>query len=107
MIPKNRFFNVYVHHMYSDDDGRALHDHPWVNVSLVLLGAYREVKLSGAPIRRSGAIVFRRAKTAHRLEVVDGPVLSVFITGPKIRDWGFRCPRGWKFHSEFERDGGC
>lgn len=28
VIPRNRFFNVYLHKFLRDDDDRALHDHP-------------------------------------------------------------------------------
>lgn len=34
-IPRNPIFNVYLHQFLRDDDDRALHDHPWVNVSLL------------------------------------------------------------------------
>ena len=29
LIPRNRFFNIYVHEFLRSDDDRALHDHPW------------------------------------------------------------------------------
>lgn len=28
VIPRNRRFNVYLHHFLRSDDDRALHDHP-------------------------------------------------------------------------------
>lgn len=46
LIPRNKFFNVYYHVIVRDEDDRALHDHPWMNMSVVLSGAYREVCLS-------------------------------------------------------------
>jgi hypothetical protein len=43
--------------------------------------------------------VFRRPTAAHRLVVkhVDGKgeCWSLFITGPRVREWGFLCPKGW------------
>lgn len=42
MIPRNRFFNVYLHFFVHGDDDRALHDHPWRSWSLLLDGRYRE-----------------------------------------------------------------
>lgn len=110
ILPRNRWFNVYLHKILRDDDDRALHDHPWWNVSILLRGAYREVmpdlrrrvtphlRITDLPviskIRRAGSVVFRRATAAHRLEVVDGPVWSLFITGPRIREWYFHCKQG-------------
>ena len=40
VIPRNRWFNIYLHEFVRDDDDRALHDHPWWNISIVLRGGY-------------------------------------------------------------------
>lgn len=108
VIPRNRLFNVYLHQTLGDDDARALHDHPWWNCSIILRGAYFEIVpveprgYQGGdllkPVRRqAGDVVFRKASAPHRL-VLPGPVptgcWSLFITGPRIRDWGFWCPKG-------------
>lgn len=93
--------SCYLHQILRDDDDRALHDHPWWNVSIVLRGSYREITPAGARVRRPGSIVFRRATAAHRLEVVDGPVWTLFLTGPVVRGWGFHCPKGWVPWREF------
>jgi hypothetical protein len=69
--------------------------------------------------RRPGALVFRRASSPHRIvlerrqqplfgefkdrhpvgpdvsRLVPVPAISLFITGPVVRDWGFHCPKGW------------
>lgn len=107
VIPRNRFFNVYLHRIMRDDDDRALHDHPWWNVSIILKGAYREIRQGGyRKIHRRGSIVFRRATCAHRLElpVENGGITycwSLFITGRRVREWGFHCPQGWRVWREF------
>ena len=43
LIPRNRFFNLYLHKFLRDDDDRALHDHPWWFASLILRGGYTEI----------------------------------------------------------------
>ena len=109
LIPRNRWFNVYLHQFLHDDDDRALHDHPWVNVSVLLRGRYREVLAEGrVRLRRPWCPVFRRATTAHRVELIDGPVWTLFLTGPTVREWGFHCPQGWVHWRRFvkTRDGG-
>ena len=42
MIPRNPWFNIYLHFFVHGDDDRALHDHPWRSWSLLLDGGYRE-----------------------------------------------------------------
>ncbi|MBP3955459.1 hypothetical protein J8F10_09210 [Gemmata sp. G18] len=106
VIPRNRLFNIYLHKFLRDDDDRALHDHPWISLSVILKGGYIEHTTDGVSVRFAGGIVFRRATHAHRLELLreDGravPAWTLFITGPKIREWGFHCPQGWRHWREF------
>lgn len=35
LIPRNKWFNIYLHQFMRDDDDRALHDHPWWGPSTV------------------------------------------------------------------------
>ena len=113
IIPRNRFFNIYLHQILRSDDDRALHDHPWWNVSIILKGGYWEITKHAFCWRNPGSIVFRRATAAHRLRLdwqmhqlpaAGGhfvPCWSLFITGPKIREWGFICRDGWKHWRDF------
>lgn len=102
IIPRNEQQNVYLHEILRDDDDRALHDHPWDNQSLVLRGSYREITPEGTFIRKAGDLITRSADTLHRLELIDGaPCVSLFFTGPKVREWGFACPKGWVHWRDF------
>jgi len=103
VIPRNRWFNIYLHHFLRSDDDRALHDHPWVNASILLEGSYLEHLVDGSvKLRRPGAIYLRRAVAAHRVELIAGRfVWTLFITGPNIRQWGFLCPGGWRHWKDF------
>lgn len=107
LIPRNPVFNMYYHQVLRDDDDRALHDHPWPSVSIVQKGVMLDVRNDGTTMLQPGDMVFRDAEDAHRLEVVEGPVETLFITGPKQRVWGFHCPDGWKDFMQFDNDGGC
>lgn len=42
IIPRNPWFNIYLHHFLRGDDDRANHDHPWWSCSLLLTNMYRE-----------------------------------------------------------------
>lgn len=102
-IPRNRFANNYIHQFLRSDDDRALHDHPWIfNISILLHGSYIEERiLAGGTHTKKvytvGDIIFRGPWTAHRVEVIDGQdAITMFLTGPVIREWGFHCPNGWR-----------
>lgn len=112
MWPRNAFFNFYWHLFLQDDEDRALHDHPWPSVSIVVRGGYYEITRGpdGTYQRRwfgPGSIVFRAATYTHRVELArdsDGNVITcdtMFFTGPRIREWGFHCPKGWRHWKEF------
>lgn len=118
LIPRNRFLNVYLHKIIRNDEERALHDHPWKSVSFLLRGRLGEVRHRYLALLRSYGFhpealkdhgelrsyemkkfrpKFRTADYAHRLFLPDPskPAWTLFITGPKIRKWGFHCPKGW------------
>jgi hypothetical protein len=102
IIPRNAHFNVYLHRFLRSDDERALHDHPWPNVSWLIEGEYLEHTPEGTFRRTPGALVEREATSSHRIELIEGqPVTSLFFTGPKEREWGFHCERGWVHWQEF------
>jgi len=107
-IPRNRFFNIYLHKLQKSDDNRALHDHPWWSYSICVYGLMLEHLQDGSTrFIGEGDGVFRSAKMAHRLEHIGLECWTVFITGPRIRDWGFHCPDGWMDWRYFMGNGGC
>lgn len=102
LLPRNRFFNIYVHQFLRSDDDRALHDHPWLfNASWLIDGQYLEHTIAAGGIsvrtpRAAGAFKLRWGPAPHRVELTDGPCWTVFMTGPVVRDWGFHCQHnGW------------
>lgn len=115
LIPRNPVFNVYMHEFLRSDDDRALHDHPWMNLSVLLRGSYTEHTIDAGGIHRrqvlkAGAVRARLSgRFAHRIELHDGTCWTLFITGPRYREWGFHCPaRGWVHWRDFTdaRDSG-
>lgn len=108
VIPRNPFFNIYLHEILVSDDDRALHDHPWVNCSIIIAGGYHEHVIAAGGVhhrhwRVQGSVTLRRARAAHRLEVeANAHAWTLFITGPRLRDWGFHCPdAGWRHWRDF------
>lgn len=102
IVPRNPWCNVYLHDIRKSDDDRAFHDHPWPNSSFLIQGRYIEHTPDGSVEREAGEFAFRPAEALHRLEVIPGErAISLFITGPKVREWGFACPQGWVHWEDF------
>jgi len=107
VIPRNPVFNIYLHQFLRDDDDRALHDHPWAWCSILLRGSYIEHTIAAGgvhhqQVRISPSIKLSGPRRAHRIELwkdirTQRPAecWTLFITGPKVRTWGFHCPRGF------------
>lgn len=114
--------NVYIHRFLGDDSDRALHDHAPDNASLILENDYDEhfhllSYDTGKPIpadhdgvmkfltykivRRQGDIVFRLAGTPHRISLRGSYVTTMFVQGPRRREWGFHCVDGWKKWTDY------
>jgi hypothetical protein len=101
VIPRNRFFNIYLHCIRRSDDDRAYHDHPWFNLSIILRGKYWEQTPKGLTERRTGDWVVRSPWSKHILRLfcdktgATPSCWTLFITGPRLRTWGFHCPQGF------------
>ncbi len=104
--------NVFVHQFLASDDDRALHDHPWPWITIILDGEYLEhvpadARHPGGPTvahrRRAGDVVMRyNAARPHRIELIDHrPTTTLFLTGRKRREWGFYCRQGWRHWRNF------
>lgn len=103
--------NIYLHCFLRSDYDRALHDHPRDSVSILLEGGYIEHMADGKRTRLEGDIVTRSADTPHRIELFKDraystgdaflPAWSLFLVGPKKREWGFLCEEGWTHWTKF------
>lgn len=123
-----RLPNLYLHKFLRDDDDRALHDHPSFGVSLILLGHYIEHTIAAGGIHQrreyhAGTLRFMPTRHAHRIELPRSrapnletlvpkwnenptPCWTLFMFGPRVREWGFHCPhRGWVPWADFTAEG--
>lgn len=100
-LVRTRWGCLYVHQIVGSDDDRALHDHRAWNVSILLDGAYLEHLQRDVRVRIEGDLIARRATTPHRLQLLDRHALTLFVTGPHQRDWGFMVDGQWVRHVEF------
>jgi len=96
LVPPGGRTQVFLHHILRDDDDRALHDHPWAFVSIILWGSYTEILQEGLRRVASFGDVLRNPAThAHRV-IVNRPVWSLVVAGSAVRVWGFHdSHKGW------------
>ena len=97
---KSALFSEYIHLYLGSDPTPWLHDHPWPSISICLRGLLREIREGpggdGESVTiRAGAVSLRSARFAHRLELLTGPAVTLFIAGPRLRRWGFHHDTAW------------
>lgn len=94
-----------VHEILRSDKDRDLHDHPFDYITLIMEGGYFEEqpKYADWPAgpristwRGEGSLLSRRAEDPHRLIIPEGSrAVTLFMTSPRRRDWGFYTKGGW------------
>lgn len=107
-------FNIFLHRFHKSDD-EVFHDHPWAYATFVLKGGYYEwvpeFDRHGAKIgetrywRGPGHFRICRANSYHRIELKEGVVpWTLFMPGPKQREWGFLVQDQWVPHYQYLTD---
>ena len=103
---RERFpFNVFLHKFLKSDPD-DVHDHPWPYATVILKGGYWEwIPHFDTVGRKTGEYqVWRgpghfrisKANSFHRIELdPDITAWTLFMPGPKQRDWGFLVKNKW------------
>ena len=112
---RDRFpFNVFLHKFLKGDPD-DVHDHPWPYATLILKGGYYEwlpqFDSKGNKIaemcvwRGPGSFRICSANSYHRIEL-DPSVTAwtLFMPGPKKRDWGFLVNNKWIQHEQYLKE---
>lgn len=94
-----RLFSIRLHHWVGSDDQRALHDHPWSFVTIILKGSYIDRTEDGDEHMTPGKIRFRPALHSHTVIATD--CWSIIFTGPKTRKHGFWVDGKWRKSNKY------
>ena len=95
---------IFIHRFMSSDPDRGLHDHPWSwAFSLILAGGYNEIikcndDYVGIVYRSAPALNKLNGERFHRILMEPenfGKTWSMFVHGPRVKDWGFMEYTAW------------
>ena len=87
--------SIYLHCFHEGDMDLELHDHPWdYSFSVILKGKYKEEYRDKEDqvkerILSPGKINFVTGSKFHRVDLISDKVWTIFVSGRKIKDWGF------------------
>jgi len=97
-------FNIFLHNFHKGDLD-DLHDHPWPYLTIILRGGYWEHTPRGRFWRAPGHIRFSTPRSLHRIELEPNvSTWTLFIPGPKIREWGFIRKGEWVESQQYLRE---
>jgi len=97
-------FNIFLHNFHRGDLD-DLHDHPWPYITIIIKGGYWEHTPTGRHWRAAGSIRLAGSNSLHRVELQpDTDVWTIFIPGPKLREWGFIKNGKWVQHEQYLRE---
>ena len=116
-------FGIFIHKFCRSDYDRALHDHPWTFISLILKGGYYEVTEEIVPgviskqfvfnWRAPGSLLYRPAEFKHRVvlqQLNNGlkrwlePSWSLILVFRRRRKWGFWLKDKWCWWRQYDYD---
>lgn len=128
-VIRSKYMNVFIH-QFLRSDRDDLHDHPWNFCTYLVKGAYTENKYNEALNKvestrrqntvtrangivtwiRQNTLVFRKATDQHQVVVdrdlkeseKDQAALTLFISGPTKREWGFIKEEDSMFYNELK-----
>lgn len=86
---------LFLHRIYTKDPDRPVHNHPWAWAkALILSGGYTEERTSDGSLYRMrtygpGAVNGLGLADYHSILHVLPNTWTLFLTGPRVRDWGF------------------
>ena len=81
--------SIFIHKLCRSDYERALHDHPWPFISIVLRGEYWEVLQDDSlNHRKRWSAAYRPCLFRHRV-ITKKPCWTLMLVGPRQRKWGF------------------
>jgi hypothetical protein len=112
---RDRFpFNVFLHKFLKGDPD-DVHDHPWPYATLILKGGYWEwipqfdadgnLSCEIQKWRGPGSFRICGANSYHRIELDPNVTAwTLFMPGPKKRDWGFLVRNKWVQHEQYLKE---
>lgn len=86
-------YSIRLHYWTASDDQRHLHDHPWWMLIFCLWGSYWDIQENDVrELVSPGTVHYRKAEHKHTVELISKPTITLLLTGPKTRNWGFWVP---------------
>ncbi len=107
VIFQSKFFSIYIHGIYKEDNDAHLHNHPWNLLTIVLSGSYiEELENSNFIFRNFLNIGYRNRNKYHKifqLKTKEVKILA-FVFGKRNDNWGYKVDNKHVLHTEYRQN---
>jgi len=100
-IIKTPWFAICLHWLHKPDPEPFHHDHPVSFLSVILWGAYSEIRNGKFKFRYYFNYMSASPNDRHTIVSVSPNTLTLAFMGPKVRDWGFHTDKGWVYWKDY------
>lgn len=100
-VLKTPWFAICVHWIKRPDPEPFDHDHPVSFLSVIVHGGYVEMRNGEAKRRRCLNVIKASLEDRHTIIEVLPNTVTLCLMGPKIREWGFHTPSGWRHWKDY------
>lgn len=114
---ETKWGSIYVHCFHTSDDDRALHDHPWSFVSILLSSGYYEWTPAPLTCPVDGyeqpsvrtwvprfSVIYRPATWRHRVELKNKNTWTLVFRSGYRREWGFWVLGRWMLWKDYGKE---
>lgn len=105
-IFQSKFFSIYIHGIYKEDNDLHLHNHPWNILTIILKGSYIE-QLWNTEVKRGFLnIGFRNRYQYHKIKKLtsDKVFTLAFVFGKRNNKWGYSVNDNHIIHTVYRKE---
>lgn len=106
-IFQSKYFSIYLHGIYKEDNDAHLHNHPWNLFTIVLKGSYiEELENNKFVIRYFLDFGYRSRSKYHKIFKIQSKEVKTLalVFGKRDDNWGYLVDEKHVIHSEYRKN---
>lgn len=101
---QSKYFSIFIHGIYKEDNDAHLHNHPWNLLTIVLSGSYiEELENANLIVRGFLNIGYRSRAKYHKIFKLTSKEVKTlaFVFGKRNDNWGYNVDNKHVIHTEY------
>ncbi len=104
-IFQSKYFSIFIHGIYKEDNDLHLHNHPWNLFTFVLKGSYIEEIETGINLRNFSNCAYRTRNKYHKIKtLLSKEVFTLaLVFGKRNDNWGYLVDNKHIIHTDYRQ----